>query len=308
MISVVFPAYNEEKNVGELHRQLVSVFNSMNIEYEIIAVENGSKDNTKEELLKLSPIKMVRLAYNAGQTSALDAGIQSAKGDLIVIMDGDLQNDPLDIPVLLAKMKEGYDGVVGWRKDRNDSFGRRIFSRAANLFTRKITGLDIHDFGCALRIFKRSDLKNIRLYGVMHVFIPVILSTRGARITEVEVRHHERKHGSTKYTFLHMFTDIADLLTIKFLYLYANRPLLFFGGWGLASLFVAFIFIVWSFYMKYGSPDLGFSQTPLPIFASLFVILGFLLFMIGFLAELLIRIYYEARRETPYEVSEVVEQ
>ncbi len=306
MISVVFPAYNEEKNVAELHKRLLEAFRRVNEPFEILAVDNGSTDGTLEQLKKLSPVKIISLAYNIGQTAGLDAGIHAAKGDIIFTMDADLQNDPADIPAMLNKMKEGYDVVVGWRKERHDSFGRRFFSSFANGVTRKIAGLNIHDYGCALRVFKKSFLEDVHLYGVMHVFIPVIMASRGARVGEMVVHHHERKAGTTHYTFLHMATDIADLLTIKFLYIYAIRPLVFFGTLALGSFGLAFLSVLTAIILKF-QLAYNLSQTPLPVLSALFVILGFLLFMLGFIVELLIRIYYEARGVTPYRIREVIE-
>ncbi len=304
MISVLFPAYNEEANVAELHRQLIAVCNGLHEPYEIIAIDNASTDKTAAVLQTLSPLTVVTFAYNIGQTAALDAGIKQAQGDIVVILDGDLQNDPADIPRLLEKMREGYDGVVGWRQDRHDSMGRKIFSRFANWLTRRIAGLDLHDYGCALRAFRSELLRNIHLYGVMHVFIPVILADRGARITEIPVQHHERRAGISKYNFSKMATDLADLLTIKFLYSYALRPLVFFGTWALGSFAVASIAVIASMIIKWQG-IYGFSQTPLPVIAALFCILSFLLLMLGFVVELLIRIYFESRGQTPYHIKSV---
>ncbi|MDP3935227.1 MAG: glycosyltransferase family 2 protein [Candidatus Giovannonibacteria bacterium] len=306
MISAIFPAYNEEENVAELHERLVSVLKAVGEPFEIIAIENASTDSTLEKLKRLAPITIISFAYNIGQTAALDAGIQAAKGDMIVVMDADLQNDPADIPKLINKMKEGYDVVVGWRRDRQDPLGRRIFSTLANKFTRWVAGLGIHDYGCALRAFKTEYLKDIRLYGVMHVFIPVILASRGAKVAEVIVRHHEREKGISKYTFTHMITDVADLLTIKFLYTYAARPLVFFGSWALISFAGAFFAGLVAVWFKIYTP-LGFSQTPLPIIATLFTVLSLLLFMLGFITEILIRIYYETRSATPYRIRDIIE-
>lgn len=307
MISVVFPAYNEEENIAELHRRLVSALKETGEEFEIIGVDNASNDTTLNELKKLSPIRIISLDINMGQTAALDAGIHAARGEVIVILDADLQNDPADIPQMFRKLQEGYDVVTGWRKIRNDSFGRRIFSSFANSVTRKIAGLKIHDYGCALRMFKKRFLEGVHLYGVMHVFIPVIMAGRGARVTEVVVRHHERQAGVSKYTFVHMATDIADLLTIKFLYVYAARPLVFFGTFAIGSFVLAVIALVVSFTLKF-EMGIALSQTPLPVFSALFIILGFLLCMLGFIVEILIRIYYEARGVTPYKIRETIDR
>jgi len=306
MISIILPAYNEEDNIAELHNRILVVLRQMNEPFEIIIINDGSKDKTREEMLKLSPVKLIFFKYNRGQTAAIDAGIHNAKGDIIVIMDADLQNDPADIPRLLVKMREGYDVVTGWRRDRRDPIKRRLFSKVANWFTRKITGLPIHDFGCALRAFKREDMEGIHLYGVMHVFIPFILFNRGARVGEVAVQHYERQGGVSKYTLIHIFTDIADLLTIKFMYSYAGRPLVFFGGWGITSVFLGFLAVIVAIVLKIMEIR-HFGQTPLPIMATLFIILGFILFMMGFIGELLIRIYYETRKETPYKIDKIKE-
>lgn len=309
MISIVFPAYNEEENVTELHRRIVSALSSLGEPYEIVAVDNGSIDRTRERLMELSPITVVSLAYNIGQSAGLDAGIHAATGEIIVIIDADLQNDPADIPRLVAKIRDGYDAVVGWRETRHDSVLRRWFSRFANFVTRKIAGVNLHDFGCAMRVFRREQITDFHLYGVMHVFIPVILSYRGARIAEFPVHHAPRKAGVSHYTFAHMASDIADLLAIKFLYGYAARPLVFFGSLALACLLLAVLIAAAAAFFKwYGlfGLSLGLSQTPLPIFASLFVILAFLLFMLGFVTELLIRIYYEGRGKTPYRILDIV--
>lgn len=302
MISIIFPAYNEEGSVAELHRRLVAVMKQVGGEYEIIAVDDGSKDKTADILEALAPIKVIRLAYNAGQSAALDAGIRQAGGDLIVVIDADLQNDPEDIPSLLEKMREGYDAVVGWRQGRLDTRSRRIFSKFANFVVRKISGLYLHDYGCALRVFKRKDLEDVRLYGAMHIYIPVILAERGAKIAEVPARHHSRHTGVSKYPIWQMISIVADLLTIRFFYLHSKRPLAFFGKWSLVSVAISFLFCVWSVFVKL-KIGLGFSQTPLPILAAMFFMLGVVLAMVGFIAEVLIRIYYESQGRSSYKIA-----
>lgn len=309
MISVIFPTHNEEDTVEELHRRITAAMRVVGEPYEIIAVDD-STDGTTRRLRALRPLTLLILSYRMGQTAAIDAGIHAARGDILVILDADLQNDPADIPLLIAKIREGYDAAVGWRKERHDALHRRFFSRCANALTRWIAGVPLHDFGCALRAFRREKLAGVHLYGVMHVFIPVILTYRGGKIAEVPVRHGERRFGVTKYTVLHMASDIADLLTIKFLYGYAARPFVFFGAWALSSAAMAFLAVLAAVLLKWFSPfglALGFSQTPLPILASLCIILSFLLLMLGFVVELLIRIYYEGRHTTPYQIKGRVE-
>lgn len=312
MISIIFPAYNEEHTVAELHARIMVALSRMGEPFEIIAVNNASVDGTRERLMRLSPIRIISLAYNIGQSAGVDAGLHAARGDLVVVLDADLQNDPEDIPLLIGKLREGgYDAVMGWRKDRHDSSSRRLFSRIANGITRLVSGVALHDFGCALKVFKRAQVADIHLYGVMHVFIPVILSYRGARIAEMPVRHSERRAGTSNYSFTHMASDIADLLAIKFLYGYATRPLVFFGSLTVVSFVSAFLVVCVASLLKWNGlfgVTLGFSQTPLPVLASLLVILGFLLFMLGFVVELLIRIYYEARHATPYQIQENIER
>lgn len=306
MISIIFPAYNEEGNVAELHRRILSAAKALGEPFEIIAVNNASTDRTRDELMKLAPLRIISLAQNIGQTAGLDAGIHAARGDIVVTMDADLQNDPNDIPRMLAKMKEGYDVVVGWRKDRHDSWGRRVLSHAANWLTRRVTGLHLHDYACALKAFRKKFMEGVHLYGEMHVFLAAILQARGARVTEIEVAHHKRHAGVSKHFFMKAVRDIADLFTIKFLFTYAARPLVFFGGWAMGSIGIGFLSGILAVILKLADIR-NFGQTPLPIVMTLFIILGVILFMMGFIAELMLRIYYEGRKETPYTISEVIE-
>ncbi len=305
MISVVFPAYNEEKNVEELHRRIVLGVKKTGEEFEIIAVDNASKDATYQKLKSLSPIKIIRIAYNIGQTAALDAGIREARGDIVVTIDADLQNDPDDIPRMFAKIREGYDAVVGWRVERNDSFGRKIFSASANWLTGTILGFRLHDYACALKMFKKEFLGSTRLYGEMHVFLAAILYYHGAKIVEMPVKHHARLQGFSKHNFIKGIKDIADLFTIKFL-MGTSRPLLVFGT-------LAFLFWVlgggvflWAIILKVMELS-DFAETPLPVVVAFFGVTGTLLLMMGFLAELLLRIYYETKNGTPYAIKSTEE-
>lgn len=306
MISVVFPAYNEEGSVEALHKALKGVLDKIGRPYEIIAVENGSTDQTLERLKKLSPIKIVAIAKNIGQTAGLDAGLKFAKGEVIITMDADLQNDPEDIPALIAKMNEGYDVISGWRKSRQDPMERKILSRFANWLTRKVTGLYLHDHACALKAYRAAVLKGVHLYGEMHVFLPAYLFLRGAKVAEVEVHHHSRKTGLSKHNFLKAVKDISDLLTVKFL-TSTIRPLLIFGGFAILSWFLAFLAGGYAIYLKIFE-DLNFGRSPLPLAASLFLISGLVLFAMGFLAELLLRNYYESTGKTPYNIKEFIEK
>lgn len=305
-LSVVFPAYNEEENVAELHRRLLAVLQNFGEPFEIIGVNNASVDHTLRELKKLSPIRIVSLAYNIGQTSGLDAGIHDATGDIIITIDADLQNDPEDIPLLIAKIREGYDVVSGWRHERHDSLGRRILSRLANALTARMTGLYLHDSACALKAYRRNVIQPIHLYGEMHVFLPALLYMRGAKVAEIPVRHHARQFGVSKHYFFKAVKDIFDLLTIKFLTGLTGRPLIFFGGIGVVSGCLGIISAAVAIYLRLAG-ILHFGETPLPILAIFLVLAGMLSFMMGFLAELLLRVYFETNHKTPYTITERIE-
>lgn len=305
-VSIVFPAYNEEDNVEKLHELIKTTMQKSGRDFEIIAVENGSNDKTLARLKKLSPLKVVVFPRNYGQTSALDAGIHASSGEVVALLDGDLQNDPRDIPAMLQKLDEGYDAVAGWRKNRQDTFGRRILSQCANWLTRKVLEIELHDYACALKVFRKKFISGIHLYGEMHVFLPAILASRGARLTEMAVSHHARPAGFSKHSFLKAVKDIADLFTVKFMFSYAARPLLFFGGWGAASITLAFVSAGIAVLSTF-TEGIHIIDSPYTLLAVMFLILGFILVMMGFLAELMLRIYYEGRKETPYVISEVFE-
>ncbi len=305
-LSIVFPAYNEEKNVAELHQRLLKALQGFGEPFEIIAVNNASIDQTLAELKKLSPIKIISLAYNIGQTAGLDAGIHDAKGEIIITMDADLQNDPTDIPLLVSKIREGYDVVSGWRQERHDSFERRILSRLANWLTARVTGLYLHDSACALKAYRREVIQQVHLYGEMHVFLPALLYMRGAKVAEIPVRHHARQFGVSKHYFFKAVKDIFDLLTIKFLTGLDGRPLLFFGGIGVVSGCLGFISAAVAVYLRLAG-ILHLGQTPLPILAVFLVLAGILFFMMGFLAELMLRMYFENSHKTPYTIKERIE-
>ncbi len=302
MLSVVFPAYNEEKNVAELHRRLLAVLKRSGESFEIIAVNNASTDQTLGELQKLLPITIITLAYNIGQTAGLDAGIHDASGEIIITMDADLQNAPEDIPLLVAKIREGYDVVSGWRVNRQDSLGRRILSSLANWFTARMTGLSLHDSACALKAYRREAVQPVHLYGEMHVFLPALLYLRGAKVAEIPVSHHARTAGVSKHFFFKAVKDIFDLLTIKFLSGLSGRPLIFFGGTGVVAGVLGLVAAGIAVYLKAVGLR-NFGQTPLPILAVFLALSGIIFFMMGFLAELLLRVYFETNRKTPYIIS-----
>ncbi len=306
-ISVVFPAYNEEGNVVELHRRILAALTSIGEPFEIIAVaERASTDQTIAKLKTLSPLKLMVIGYKTGQSPALDAGITEARGDVVVTIDADLQNDPQDIPRMYNKLKEGYDAVVGWRQNRHDTLGRRIFSGCANVVTRNMLGVYVHDYACALKMFKKKFIQGVRLYGEMHVFLVGILHLRGARVVEMPVAHHERVHGLSKHNFIKGIKDFVDLLTVKFM-LGTSRPLLVFFGVSVFFWTLACAGTIWAIVLKLMHLR-NFAQTPLPIIVSLFIIIGVMSLMMGFLSELVLRVFYETRKETPYVISEVSEQ
>jgi glycosyltransferase involved in cell wall biosynthesis len=307
MISIVFPAYNEEGNVEELHRRIVAACQKLREPFEVVAVDNASTDETLKRLETLSPIRIISLANNLGQTAALDAAIHAARGDVVAILDADLQNDPADIPAMVEKVRSGVcDAAVGWRKERRDTVGRRMITSFSNWLARRIVGLPLHDYACAPKVFTTEFPRDTRLYGEMHVFLAAILAARGARITEVPVKHHERTHGLSKHTFIKGAKDIADLMTIKFI-LGTSRPLLIFLSFALASWGIGGSATVLSIILKVGGIR-NFAQTPLPVVASFFITAGLIFLMMGFLAEFMLRTYYEARQTTPYVIRKIVER
>lgn len=305
MISITFPAYNEGNNVSELHFRIKKVMEEFGVPYEIIAVDDGSTDDTLENLKRLKSIKVVVLSRNYGQTSAMDAGLKEAKGDVIVTLDADLQNDPADISRIIRKLDEGYDVVSGWRKNRHDDTNRKISSKLANWLTWRVTGLYLHDHACALKAYRASILNGVNLYGEMHVFLPAYLFMMGAKITELEVTHHPRTRDLSKHNFMKAVKAISDLLTIKFISS-ATRPLLFFSTLAICVWCLSFIFGLLAIIFKIiGYANLG--QTPLLLLSVFMAISGLILFSMGFLAEILLRVYYESKMTKPYRIREIIE-
>jgi len=306
MISVVFPAYNEEGNVALLHQRIHGALKKLGKDFEIIAVDDGSTDATLQELRKLSPLTIISLAKNKGQSAALDAGIKQSRGEIVVTIDADMQNDPDDIGLLIKKLEEGYDVISGWRFDRNDTFIRKIISRIANGFTSYLTGLYLHDSAGPLKAIRRSVLQGVNLYGEMHSFLPAVLFARGAKVAEIQVTHLKRLSGKSKYHPLKLMKSMGDLLVVKFMSDYMARPFLFFGGWGFLSLVLGFIAGVSSLVLKLIHVR-NITETPLPILATLLIVVGVLLIMMGFLAEILLRVYFETKEGTPYVIKTVIE-
>ena len=312
-LSVVIPLFNEEPNVDPLLTELFAELRLLGRSFEVVAVDDGSRDGTFAALAKLAAqeprLRVIRLRRNFGQTAAMSAGIEFAKGAVIVPIDGDLQNDPADISGLLAKL-EGRDGggpfdvVSGWRLDRSDrEIGRKLPSRVANWLISAISGVWLHDYGCSIKAYRREVLEGVRLYGEMHRFIPIYASWQGARVAEMVVNHRPRRAGQSHYGLGRIGKVLLDLLVVKFLATYATKPIYLFGGFGLASLAAAFAAALWAVaYKLLGMKD--FVQTPLPLLAVLFALVGVLSLLMGLVAELVIRTYYESQNKRPYLVAE----
>ena len=299
-ISVVIPAFNEEGNVKELFTELKGVLDSLKKSYEVLFIDDGSSDGTFAVLKGLAAkekcLKVVKLRKNFGQTASLAIGFKQAQGEVVVVMDADMQNDPHDIPALVTQLSKGFDVVSGWRKKRKDSFGKKSFSLFANLFRRMITTETIHDSGCSLKVYKKAALRNLRLYGEMHRFIPLLLSWKGFKIGELEVHHRARKSGKTKYGVIRVMKGFLDLLTIKFWVQYSNKPMHLFGGLGIVSFLLG---IITGLYLVYGKLVLGLtlSNRPLLLLAILLIVLGVQLFALGLLADILVKMYFERQKD-----------
>lgn len=307
-ISIVIPIYNEEENISLLYEKIKFVMNGTNYDYEIIFVDDGSQDKSlkilKELQLSDEKIVVISLRKNFGQTSAFAAGFDYATGDVIITMDGDLQNDPEDIPKLIELSKD-YDIVSGWRKNRKDPFiSRRLPSMIANWLISKVTGVKLHDYGCSLKAYRKDVLKNINLYGEMHRFIPAVASQYGVKITEVETKHHPRKFGKSKYGISRTFKVVLDLIMIKFFQSFFSKPLRAFGPIGLISFFAGlFISLKLTFEKFYFHKDIG--GRPLLILGVMLIIVGVQMLAMGILGEYLVRIYYETQKKPIYYIREV---
>lgn len=308
-LSIVIPFYNEEQNVRFVYEELAAVLNGLNREYEVIAVDDGSSDDTFSELEQLAAadprLIVVRFRRNFGQTAALSAGIERARGTVIIPMDGDLQNDPADIPKLLAELGAGYDCVSGWRANRQDAFIRVLPSMIANFVISIISGVKLHDYGCTMKAYRRSVVEGVRLYGEMHRFIPIYAHWQGARVRELAVNHRSRKHGISKYGFNRIIKVVLDLMVVKFLFSYLTKPIYVFGGFGLISMLFGFLAFLWAVYFKVtGQKD--FVSTPLPLVAAMGLLVGCLSILLGFIAEVLVRTYYESQGTRPYILATVL--
>ncbi len=309
-LSILIPVYNEVDNIFPLFESLTKALKKTERPYEVIFIDDGSTDGSLDVLIDLNcknpNFKVISFTRNFGQTAALSAGIDSCKGDIIIPIDGDLQNDPEDILLLLQKIEEGYDVVSGWRKIRKDSFlTRRLPSIIANKIISLIGGVHLHDYGCTLKAYRKDILKNIRLYGEMHRFIPIYAKWVGARVTEIPVNHFSRQSGSSKYGVGRVFKVILDLMVVKFLMSYSQKPIYVFGGIGLLMVIGAFLSGGYAVYLKL-LKDISFILTPLPLLSVLLLMLGFLSILMGFLAEIMTRTYYESQGKPTYHIKETI--
>ncbi|MEX2612082.1 MAG: glycosyltransferase family 2 protein [Gaiellaceae bacterium] len=306
-LSVVIPVHDEEENVEPLYVALRSSLEELGRTYEIVVVDDGSRDETYARLTHLAAgdphLKLVKLRRNYGQTAAMAAGFDHARGEVIVPMDGDLQNDPADIARLLEKIDEGYDVVSGWRSDRQDGFVRRVPSRIANWLIGRVTGVRLHDYGCTLKAYRAEIVHETRLYGEMHRFLPALAHEAGARITEIPVRHHPRVSGRSSYGLSRTFKVLLDLLTVKFLSVWATKPSYVFGGSGAILCVLGTAFVTWTAYEKIFNGVYVYRQPSLIVGVFLFTI-GINLVLLGLLAELIVRTHHDSQSKPVYLVRE----
>lgn len=310
-VSVVVPIYNEVESLPHLIEAIASALSPTGMHYELICVDDGSKDGSAELLKQLAltrpHLRAVILRRNYGQTAAMAAGFKHARGRTIVTLDGDLQNDPADIPMLIAKLDEGYDLVTGWRKNRQDAALTRLLpSKIANWLIRQITGVHVHDYGCSLKAYRAELIADMNLYGELHRFLPALAFIEGARITELPVRHHARRHGSSKYGLGRTFRVVLDLFTIYFMKKFLTRPMHVFGLLGIISTASGIGLGVYLTILKLGFGE-NIGNRPLLILAVVLLLTGIQLFCFGLLGELLMRTYHESQGRPIYRVREVVE-
>ncbi len=307
-ISVVIPVYNEEKNIPLLYDELSAALNEIGKSYEVIVVDDGSKDNSFERLQEIhekdTRWQIIRFRRNFGQTAGMSAGFNASRGDIVITIDADLQNDPRDIPKLLAKFDEGYDIVSGWRQDRKEPFlTRRLPSQTANRLISNITGVHLHDYGCTLKAYSKDVVKNVRLYGELHRFIPALASQIGVKVTEVPVNDRPRIHGSSKYGIWRTFKVFLDLIAVSFYLSYFNRPLYVFGGLGVVVGSIATILLL---YLGVDRLILNnpIGDRPLLTLAILLAVLGVQFVSTGLIADMTMRTYHESQRKPIYFIRE----
>ncbi|MCC7306862.1 MAG: glycosyltransferase [Acidobacteria bacterium] len=308
-ISLFLPVLDEEENLRPMHEKIAAALAELDRTAEIIFVDDGSTDRSLEILKEIAAtddrVRVISLRRNYGQTAAMAAGIDAAKGEILIPMDADLQNDPADIKRLLEKLDEGYDVVSGWRKNRQDKLiSRKIPSQIANRIISWIGGVHLHDYGCSLKAYRRDVLQDVRLYGEMHRFIPIYASWAGARVTEIPVDHHARTMGKSKYGISRTVKVIFDLMTIKFMASYQTKPIYVFGTFGMLAFLLAVIAGIWAIILKIDGTS--FILTPLPVITVVMLAISVQFFLMGLLAELLVRTYHESQDKAIYAVRERV--
>lgn len=309
-ISLFLPVLDEQENLRPMHAKIREALKSLGKTAEVIYVDDGSTDKSLEILREIAAederVRVISLRRNYGQTAAMSAGIDAAKGEILIPMDADLQNDPNDIARLLEKLNEGYDVVSGWRKNRQDKLiSRKIPSQIANKIISFIGGVHLHDYGCSLKAYRREVIQDVRLYGEMHRFIPIYASWAGARVTEIPVEHHARTMGKSKYGISRTIKVVFDLMTIKFMASYQTKPIYVFGTFGLIAFLLSIFAGVWAFVLKFGFGT-SFILTPLPVIAIVLLAISMQFFLMGLLAEMLVRTYHESQDKTIYAVREKI--
>ena len=309
-LSLFLPVLDEEENLRPMHAKIAAALDALGKTAEVIFVDDGSTDNSLEILKDIAAsddrVRVISLRRNYGQTAAMSAGIDAAKGDILIPMDADLQNDPADIKRLLDKLDEGYDVVSGWRKNRQDKLiSRKIPSQIANRIISWIGGVPLHDYGCSLKAYRRDVIQDVRLYGEMHRFIPIYASWAGARVTEIPVDHHARTMGKSKYGISRTIKVIFDLMTIKFMASYQTKPIYVFGTFGMLAFFISMIAGIWAFVLKFAY-NTSFILTPLPIITVVMLAIAVQFFLMGLLAELQVRTYHESQDKAIYSVREKI--
>jgi len=306
-ISLFLPVLDEEENLVPMHEKIAAALDELGRSAEVIFVDDGSTDRSlailKEIAAKDDRVRVISLRRNYGQTAAMAAGIDAAKGEILIPMDADLQNDPADIKRLLDKLDEGFDVVSGWRKNRQDKLiSRKIPSKVANRIISWIGGVPLHDYGCSLKAYRREVIQDVRLYGEMHRFIPIYASWAGARVTEIPVDHHARTMGKSKYGISRTIKVVFDLMTIKFMASYQTKPIYVFGTFGTLAFLLAMIAGIWAIALKIEGTS--FILTPLPVIAVVMLAISVQFFLMGLLAELLVRTYHESQDKAIYAVRE----
>ena len=308
LISIIIPVFNESESIGYLLDEVLNVMQNNKFNCELIVVNDGSNDNTSTVLdeltIKIKELSVISLRKNYGQTAAMAAGFDNIRGEIVITLDGDLQNDPNDIPKLISHINEGYDLICGWRYERKDKLiNRRIPSKIANKLIANVTGLKLHDYGCSLKAFKKEIVDDIKLYGELHRFLPVLANIEGAKIKEIKVNHRSRKYGSSKYGIDKTFRVLMDLLTVWFMTKFFTKPVYGFGFFGIISILLSLGMTSYLFIIKLLGNDIG--NRPMLMFALILGIAGVQLFSFGLLGELLIRTYHESQNRPIYRVRKI---